>query len=112
MRFGYRDLTAVAAVFCVLVSAIPAAALDVRDQRSTKLGRFKDTQPHKSGLMYVAPARTPSQAPKGGTSTDDSQFRTAPFSLKWLNDCAARHKNFDPQTGTYLSDSGAYKFCD
>lgn len=35
-----------------------------------------------------------------------------PWSDEWYDDCAARYRSFDPETGTYVTNSGRKRFCE
>ncbi len=91
-----------------------ASDADPGDERTPRLGSIVNTAPHRSGLMYLAPGRIPDTPRESGVSPQvtlqpDGRRKWSP---QWIDDCAARHKGFDPQTGTYLAANGEYKFCD
>lgn len=113
MRFGFF---AVGFLGLVVVSGIcgPASAFDPNNERTPRLGPIVNTAPHRSGLMYLAPGRVP-DAPRRNADDTKPELRRdgkRQWSPQWIADCAARHKGFDRQTGTYLAANGEYKFCD
>jgi len=108
---------AAVALGLILVPVAAGAAWDRIENRPPRLGQYTNTAPHRSGLNYLVPAQ-PSYArtgrPTGAAPAAPAEpvaIPGAPWTQEWRERCAREHKTFDAMTGTYLTPSGQYKFC-